>query len=124
MSSGRIVESTLRDSLGGAGGSRESASSDSEEDDDRQSREWLVLRLLLELLGTSRRWRLPLDRLCGGRSEGLPSAADESEAEGSRTVVGLPMEDKPVVVRRPEPLACSQAKGWGRGLPSCQVART
>ena len=60
---------------------RESASSDSEEDDeDCQSEEWLVLRLLLDLLGASRQWRLPLDRLHGGRSKGLPSAADESEA--------------------------------------------
>ena len=99
---------------------RESASSDSDEDDeDCQSGEWLVLRVLLELLGVSRRWRLPLDRLHGGRSEGLPSAADKSEAEGLRTMVGLPVE-----VPRPEPLACSQAKGWGRGLPPCQVART
>ena len=84
MSSGRIVESTLRDSLDGVL-PRESASSDSEEDDeDSQFGEWLVLRLLLELLGASRHWRLPLDRLRGGRSEGLPSAADESEAEGLR----------------------------------------
>ena len=125
MSSGRIVESTLRDSLdspgggGGGGPPRESASSDSEEDDeDRQSGEWLVLRLLLELLGASRRWSLPLDRLRGGRSEGLPSAADEPEAEGLRTVEG-----KPVVVPQPELLVCSQAKSWGWGLPPCQVAR-
>ena len=102
---------------------RESASSDSEEDDeDHQSGEWLVLHLLLELLGASRRWRLPVDQLRGGRSKGLPSAADESEAEGSRTVVGLPVEGKPVVAPRPEPLVCSQAKGWGRGLPPCQIA--
>ena len=104
---------------------RESAYSDSEEDDeDRQSGEWLFLHFLLELLRASRRWRLPLDRLRGGRSEGLPSAADESEAEGLRPVVGLLVEGKPVVVPRPEPLACSQAKGWGRGLPPCQVARS
>ena len=74
---------------------------------DRQSGEWLALRLLLELLGASRRRRLPLDRLRGSRSEGLPLAADESEAEGLQTVVGLPVEGKPVVVPRPEPLACS-----------------
>ena len=97
----------------------ESASSDSERDDeDRQPGEWLFLRLLLELLEASRQWRLPLDRLRGGRSKGLPSAADESEAEGLRTVVG-----EPVVVPQPEALACSQSKGWGRGLPPCQVAR-
>ena len=122
MSSGRIVESMLRDALdtgwGGGGLPRESASSDLEEDDeDRQFGEWLALRLLLELLAASRRWCLPLDRLRGGRSERLPSAANESEAEG------LPVEGKPVVVSRPEPLACSQAKGWGQGLPPCQVAR-
>ena len=109
--------------MGGGGEARESVSSDSEDnDEDCQSGEWPVLRLLLELLGASRRWRLPLDRLGGGRSEGLVSAADESEAKGLRTVVGLP-EGKPVVVPRPESLACSQAKGWGRGLPPCQVAR-
>ena len=66
-------------------GPRDSASSDSEDDD-----EWLVSCLLLELLGASRRWRLPLDRLRGCQSEGSPSAADESEAEGLRTVVGKP----------------------------------
>ena len=49
------------------------------------------------------------ERAAGDRSEGLPSAADESEAEGSRTVVG-----KPVVVPRPEPLA----KVWGQGAPA------
>ena len=122
MSSGRIVESTLRESLDSPGGGvpRNSASSDSEEEDeDRQSGEWLVLRLLLELLGASRRWRLPLDRLRGCRSEGLPSAADKSEAEGLQTVVGLPVVGKSVVIPRPEPLACSQAKGWGWGLPPC-----
>ena len=56
---------------GGGGGERrrESASSDSEDDDEAcQSGEWLVLRLLPGLLGASRRWRLPLDRLCGSRS--------------------------------------------------------
>ena len=121
MSSGCIVESTLWESLDSPGGGvpRDSASSDSEEEDeDRQSGEWLVLRLLLELLGSSRRWRLPLDQLRGCRSERLPSAADELEAEGLRTVVG-----KPIVVPRPEQLACSQAKGWGRWVSPCQAAR-
>ena len=58
---------------------RDSVSSDSEEEDEgRQTRGWLVLRLLLGLFGASRRWRFPLDRLRGCRSEGSPSAVDES----------------------------------------------
>ena len=97
----------------------DSVSSDSEEEDEgRKTGVWLVLRLLSGLLRASRRWRLPLNRLRGCRSEGPPSAADESQAEGLRTVVGLPVMGKPAVVARIEPLACSQAKGWGRGLPT------
>ena len=98
---------------------RDSVSSDSEEEDEgRQTEGWLVLHLLLGLLGASRRWRLPLDRLQGCRSEGPPLPADESYSKGLQTVVG-----KPAVVARLEPLACSQAKGWGWGLPPCQAAR-
>ena len=80
-SSGRIVESTLRESPDSSGGEvpRDSVSSDSEEEDEgRQTRVWLVLRLLLGLLRALRKWRLPLDRLHGCRSEGSPSAADAS----------------------------------------------
>ena len=104
--------------------SDDSVSSDSEEEDEgRQAGVWLDLRLLLGLLRALRRWRLPLDRLRGCRSEGPPSAADGSWAKGLRTMVGLPTMGKPAVVARLEPLAWSQAKGWGRGLPPYQAAR-
>ena len=124
MSSGRIIESTLRDSLGGVCLVNLHPRTRRKMMRTASPGSGFVLRLLLELLGASRRWRLPLDRLRGGRSEGLPSAEDQSEAEGLRIVVELPVEGKPVVVPWPEPLACSQAKGWGRGLPPCQVARS
>ena len=73
VSCGLFVESTSRDSQvssgRGVGVPRDSASSDPEDSDEAcQSGEWLVLRLLPGLLGTSRRWRSPLDRLRGRRS--------------------------------------------------------
>ena len=116
-------ESPSRDPEGPPwGGGVRSASSDSEEaDDDRQSEEWLVLRLLLELIEASRRWRLPFDRFRECRLETQVSASDESEVERTCDGVGLPAGDKPTVGPRLEPLAWSQVVGWG--LPPCQVTR-
>ena len=103
----------------GGGWGAKSASSDSE---DRP-----VLRLLLELIEGSRRWRLPFDRVRECRSEARVSASDESEVEQTRAGVGLPTGGgggggKPTAGPRPEPLAWSQVVAWGWGLPPCQVA--
>ena len=76
---------------------RESASSDSEDDDEAcQSGEWLVLRLLPGLLGASRRWQ--------------PRPQTSRKPRGCESWE-IPVEGKPVEVRRPEPLVCSQGRG-------------
>ena len=104
----------------------DSSSSESEEEDEDGVAGWCqsedaVFRFLLELPKASR-WRcLLLDRLSGVQSLGFASAADKLEAEGFRTVGGLPAGGKLVEAPRPEPLACSQARAWAWGLLPCQL---
>ena len=101
----------------------DSASSESEEEHaggvaGRCQLEDAVFRFLLELPEASRRRHLVLDRLRGVRSLGFASAADESEAEGFRTVGGLPAEGKLVEASwwRPDGRSRWRVPGQGPGL--------
>ena len=126
-SSGRIVESTLQESPDSSGGGVlcDSVSSDSaEEDDGRQTGGWLVLCLLLGLSEPRDGGACLSIGSAGADLRGHLRLPTNRRPEGLWTVVGLPAVGKPDVVARLEPLACSQAKGWGRELTPCQAARS